>query len=109
MDNKTIENLVDLGVYKAKTIDKDEYDQKVNNTDSSLLYIDGNYDNGDKYYKEINTRGLTDEDVRLKLEIARTKMIISIKNMMIFFVVITVIFIIISFIWGKSIEDVLIR
>lgn len=36
-------------------------------------------------------------------------MIISIKNMMIFFVVITVIFIIISFIWGKSIADVLIR
>lgn len=109
MDNKTIENLVDLGIYKAKTIDKDEYDQKVNNTDTSLLYIEGNYDNGDKYYKEINTRGLTDEDVRLKLEIARTKMIISIKNMMIFFVLITVIFIFISFIWGKSIADVLIR
>ena len=50
---------------------------------------------------------MTDEDVKLQLEIDRTKNIRSIKSMVTFFVVITVISMIVMFFGGMSIMDAL--
>ena len=56
---------------------------------------------------KINTNGLTEEDVKLQLEIDRTKNIRSIKSMVTFFVVLTVIGMIVMFFGGMSLMDAL--
>ena len=112
MNNKIIEDLVELGVYNSKTLTEEEYNNlSKGNMDDSLVYIVGNYESGNedysKYYKEINTNGLTEEDVKLQLEIDRTKNIRSIKSMVTFFVVLTVIGMIVMFFGGMSLMDAL--
>ena len=112
MNNKIIEDLVELGVYNSKTLTEEEYNSlSKGNTDDSLVYIVGNYESGNedysKYFKEINTNGFTNEDVKLQLEIDRTKNIRSIKSMITFFVVITVIGMIIMFFGGMSLMEAL--
>lgn len=112
MNNKIIEDLVELGVYNSKTLTEEEYNSlSKGNTDDSLVYIVGNYESGNedysKYFKEIDTNGFTDEDVKLQLEIDRTKNIRSIKSMITFFVVITVIALIVAFFFGISLSDAL--
>lgn len=112
MNNKIIEDLVELGVYNSKTLTEEEYNSlSKGNTDDSLVYIVGNYESGNedysKYFKEINTNGFTNEDVKLQLEIDRTKNIRSIKSMITFFVVITVIGMIIMFFGGMSLMETL--
>ena len=76
-----------------------------------MAYITGHYEGGNedynKYFKEINTNGLTEEDVKLQLEIDRTKNIRSIKSMVTFFVVLTVIGMIVMFFGGMSLMDAL--
>ena len=112
MNNKIIEDLVELGIYNSKTLSEEDYNKlSKDNTNESLMYITGHYEGGNedynKYYKEINTNGMTDEDVKLQLEIDRTKNIRSIKSMVTFFVVITVIGMIVMFFGGMSIMDAL--
>ena len=112
MNNKIIEDLVELGIYNSKTLSEEDYNKlSKDNTNGSLMYIAGHYEGGNedynKYYKEINTNNMTDEDVKLQLEIDRTKNIKSIKSMLIFFVVITVIGMIVMFFGGMSIMDAL--
>lgn len=112
MNNKIIEALVELGIYNSKTLSEEDYNKlSKDNTNESLMYITGHYEGGNedynKYYKEINTNGMTDEDVKLQLEIDRTKNIRSIKSMVTFFVVITVIGMIVMFFGGMSIMDAL--
>lgn len=112
MNNKVIEDLVELGIYNSKTLSEEDYNKlSKDNTNRSLMYITGHYEGGNedynKYYKEINTNNTTDEDVKLQLEIDRTKNIRSIKSMLTFFVVITVIGMIVMFFGGMSIMDAL--
>lgn len=112
MNNKVIEDLVELGIYNSKTLSEEDYNKlSKDNTNGSLMYITGRYEGGNedynKYYKEINTNNMTDEDVKLQLEIDRTKNIRSIKSMLAFFVVITVIGMIIMFFGGMSLMDTL--
>lgn len=112
MNNKIIEDLVELGIYNSKTLSEEDYNNlSKNNTNSSLTYITGHYEGGNddynKYFKEIDTKGLTPDDVRLQLEIDRTKNIKSIKGMVTFFIVITVIGMIIMFFGGMSLMDAL--
>ena len=112
MNNKIIEDLVELGIYNSKTLSEEDYNNlSKNNTNSSLTYITGHYEGGNddynKYFKEIDTKGLTPDDVRLQLEIDRTKNIKSIKSMVTFFVVITVIALISAFFFGISLSDAL--
>lgn len=97
MNNKIIEDLVELGVYTSKSLQKEEFEElSAINTDNSLLYITGSYNDdydneNNRYYKEIDTKGLSIEEVRLQLDIERTKNIKSIKSMVTFFVILTVI------------------
>ena len=112
MNNKVIEDLVELDIYNSKTLSEEDYNKlSKDNTNGSLIYITGHYEGGNedynKYYKEINTNNMTDEDVKLQLEIDRTKNIRSIKSMLTFFVVITVIGMIVMFFGGMSIMDAL--
>ena len=112
MNDKIIKDLVELEIYSSKTLSKENFDNlSKNNTDSSLIYKVDCYEYGNencnKYYKEINTHGLTEEDVKLQLEIDRTKNIRSIKNIATFFVVLTIISIVIMFFGGISLMDAL--
>ena len=107
MNNKIIEDLVELGIYNSKTLSEEDYNKlSKDNINESLMYITGHYKGGNenynKYYKEI-----TDEDVKLQLEIDRTKNIRSIKSMVTFFVVITVIALVTMFFFGASLSDAL--
>ena len=112
MNNKIIEDLVELGIYNSKTLSEDDYNNlSKNKKNSSLIYITGHYEGGNddynKYFKEIDTKGLTPDDVRLLLEIDRTKNIKSVKSMITFFVVITVIALVAMFFFGVSLSDAL--
>ena len=112
MNNKIIEDLVELGIYNSKTLSEEDYNKlSKDNTNGTLMYITGHYEGGNedynKYYKEINTNSMTDEDVKLQLEIDRTKNIRSIKSMITFFVVITVIALVAMFFFGVSLSDAL--
>ena len=112
MNDKIIEDLVELGIYNSKTLSEDDYNNlSKNKKNSSLIYITGHYEGGNddynKYFKEIDTKGLTLDDVRLQLEINRTKNIKSIKSMITFFVVITVIALVAMFFFGVSLSDAL--
>ena len=112
MNNKIIEDLVEMGIYSSKTLSEEDYNLlSKSNSNVSLIYITGRYeggnDNCNKYFKEIDTNGLTEEDVKLQLEIDRTKNIKSIKSMITFFVVITVVGMIIMFFGGMSLIDTL--
>ena len=58
MNNKIIEDLAKLGIYKSKNLSEKEYNSlSKNNTDNSLIYINGCYEGGsesyNKYYKEM--------------------------------------------------------
>lgn len=110
MDNKTIKDLIELNIYNSKPLSKNDYDKlSNNNTDDSLIYITGNYgganDEYNKFYKEIDTKGLTLDDVKLQLEIDITKNIRAIKSMVTFFVILTIIALIASFLFGISLSD----
>lgn len=114
MNKKTIKDLVELGIFESRTLTKEDYNNlSNNNTDDSLIYMVDTYENENgnqncyKYYKEINTHGLTDEEVMLQLEIDKSKNIKSIKNMILFFVIITVISIILMFFGGASLLNML--
>ena len=112
MNNKIIKDLVELGIYNSKTLSEEDYNKlSKDNTNGTLMYITGHYEGGNedynKYYKEIDTKGLTTDDVRLQLEIDKTKNIKSIKSMVTFFVVITVITLIVAFFFGISLSDAL--
>lgn len=112
MNNKIIEDLVELGIYKSKTLSEEDYNKlSQDKTNDSFMYITGYYEGGNedynKYFEEIDTNGLTQEDVKLQLEIDRTKNIRSIKSMVTFFVVLTVISLIVMFFFGMSIADTL--
>ncbi len=112
MNNEIIEDLVELGVYSSKSLSEEDYDNlSKNNTNSNLTYIIGYFGSGNeeynKYFKEIDTNGLTVDDVKLQLEINRTKNIMSIKKMVTFFVVITIIALIVMFFFGISLSGTL--
>lgn len=101
MHKKIIESLVDLQVFDLKIISAKDFDlQKQENTSADTIYLHEDTDYyGDKIIKQIDTKGLSNEEIKLLLDIDRTKNIRSIKNMIIFFVVLAVISIIIS-IWS---------
>ena len=112
MNNKIIEDLVELGIYNSKILSEEDYNNlSKNNANDSLIYIAGHYGGGNedynKYFKEIDTKGLTTDDVRLQLEIDKTKNIKSIKSMVTFFVVITIIALVAMFFFGVSLSDAL--
>ena len=105
MNTNIILDLVELGIYSLKTLSEDEYnDRPKNDTNNSLIYLTQKYEgpNGEPvlYYKEIDTKGLTPDELNLKLQIVQTKYAKSTKNMIKFFVIITVISMIITFLWA---------
>lgn len=107
MNNKIIEDLSKLGIYKSKNLSEKEYNNlSKNNTDNSLIYINGCYEGGsesyNKYYKEINTKGLTIDDIKLQLEVERTKDVRFIKNAVIVLAVGIIITLILTLLIGLS-------
>jgi len=110
MDHKIIEDLVELGIYNSKSLTEEDYSAlSKNNTNNSLNYITGHYEGGNedynKYFKEIDTKGLSLDEVKLQLEIDRAKNIRSIKNILLFFVVLIVVSLIAIFFFGISIYE----
>lgn len=109
--NKTINDLVEFGIFQSKPLSKEEY-EKLSNNNSNKIYLSGSYNNDldnefTNYYKEIDTNGLTIEEIELQLSIERTKNIKLIKNMIIFFFILTVISLICLFFFGSSISNTL--
>lgn len=112
MNHKIVEDLVELGIYSSKTLSEEDYNKlSQNKTNDSLMYITGYYEgsngNHNKYFKEINTNSFTEEDVKLQLEIDRTKNIRFIKSIVAFFVVLTVVSIIVIVYGGMSLMNTL--
>lgn len=108
MNEKICDELVELGIFESRVISEEAYQKcKETDEDGSAVYYETSYNNGgysldsnnsndsneekNKWYKRIDTKGLSPEDVKLQLEIEQTKAINSIRKMVLFFVVITVI------------------
>lgn len=101
MSENIIEGLIELGIFDSKFLNEDDYVDAIKNKDNvNIVYVQGNYGG-----KQVNTKGLTDEEIRLLLDIDKTKNIRSIKRMITFFVVLTSISIIISIVSGLSIVN----
>lgn len=101
MNRDIIDGLVELEVFGSKFLSEDDYTNAPkddNNTD--IIYVPCSYGG-----KQIDTKGLTNEEIKLLLEIDRTKNIRSIKKMAIFFVVLTLISIVIAIWSGASIAS----
>lgn len=97
MNRDIIDGLVELEVFDSKFLSEDDYTNAPkddNNTD--IIYVPCSYGG-----KQIDTKGLSNEEIRLLLEIDRTKNIRSTKKMVAFFVVLAVISVIIT-IWGGA-------
>ena len=110
MNKKIIEQLVELEIYKESFLSKEKYEELSSKADDSKICITGNYYddvNNGTWYKIVDTNGFTTEDIKLMLEIDRTKNIRSIKSMVKFFVVLIVISMIIMFFGGMSLMDAL--
>lgn len=100
MNNNVIDELIELEVFSYKSLSEEEYNDLKDKSDESFIYQEGKFNLGNgqysKWYKEINTHGLSENDIMLELAIMRTKTTKSIKSMVSFFVVLTVISMIIS-------------
>lgn len=114
MNKQIIDELVELEIFNSKILTKDQYNEfSQNNTEDDMLYLSGQYDYGEegsdinKWFKQIDTKGLSNEEIKLLLEIDRTKNIRSIKKMAIFFVVLTLVSIVIAIWSGTSIASML--
>ena len=101
MSENIIEGLIELGIFDSKFLSEDGYIEAIkNNNDTNTVYIQCNYGG-----KQVNTKGLTNDDIQLLLNIDKTKNIRSIKRMITFFVILTSISIIISILSGISIAN----
>ena len=98
MNANTMLKLVELNIFDSREISEQEYVMlKNNNTNPSLIYVCGHKD--DECYMsfmEINTNGLSLEDVKLMLEIEQVEETKSIKKMVQFFYVMAIIGTVIS-------------
>ena len=107
MNKQIIDELVELEVFNSKILTKAQYDEfSQTNSEDGALYLSGQYNFGEgsdtnTWFKQIDTRGLTNEEIKLLLDIDRTKNIHSIKKMVAFFVVLAIISIVIT-IWGGA-------
>lgn len=111
MNSKIIEDLCELGIYNSKTLSENDFNKlSKNNNNNSLIYITGycsdGFDDSKKYFKQIDTKGFTLDDIKLQLEINRTKNIKSIKKMVTFFVILTVVALVAMFFFNISLSDV---
>lgn len=112
MNKKIIDELVELEIYSSKSLTEEEYNQQAkDDRQDNFVYSSGgiNFSDGNstKWFKQIDTKGLSNEEIKLLLEIDRTKNIRSIKKMAIFFVVLTLISIVIAIWSGTSIASML--
>ena len=112
MNKKIIDELVELEIYSSKSLTEEEFNQQAKDnkqgefvySSGSINFVDGN---STKWFKQIDTKGLSNEEIKLLLEIDRTKNIRSIKKMAIFFVVLTLISVAIAIWSGASIASML--
>lgn len=112
MNDKIIDKLVEMEVFSYKRLTEEEFkNESTNNNDPSIIYKSGSYKNSDetemKWFRRIDTKGLSNEEIQILLALDRTENIRSIKKMIIFFVVLAVISIIISIWSGASIASML--
>lgn len=101
MNNDTYVALSKLGIFNSKEISEEEYNNCIqNNQDKSIIYIKGYYENVEsentKWFKKVDTKGLSPEDIKLQLTILQTKNLLFIKNAIIFSMLIMIISIISS-------------
>lgn len=103
MKQEVIDELVEVGVFNRNAIEEDEY-TKHSSTEGNLLYHTTDFEWG-KYFWKTDTKGLTHEEIDLLLKIDQTKNIRTIKNVAIFFAVLTAISLAISIIGATSIAS----
>lgn len=103
MNRNIIDGLVELEVFDSKFLSEDDYaNASKDDSNTNIIYVPCSYGG-----KQIDTKGLSNEEIKLLLEIDRTKNIRSIKKMAIFFVVLTLISIVIAIWSGASIASML--
>ncbi len=112
MNKKIIDELVELEIYSSKSLTEEEYNQQAKDKEQSdFVYSSGSINfsnsNSTKWFKQIDTKGLTNEEIKLLLEIDKTKNVRSIKKMVTFFVVLTLVSIVIAIWSGASIASML--
>lgn len=90
MNSKIVEGLLELGLYTYEPLQKEEYEAK-STEETDKIYITGKDDSGYQWYREVDTKGLSTEEIKLLLEIDRTQNVRKIRKSVTFFVVLTII------------------
>lgn len=102
MNNQIIEGLVDLGIFSSKSLSKEEYEKLSNEVqDSSFIYLKGTssdaWTDNPEWFQQINTKNLSNDEINLLLKISQAKNIKTIKNISLFFLIITIISLVVTF------------
>lgn len=105
MKQKIIDKLIEIDLFGKTSVSEEEFN-KHSEIEDNFLYYTTKFDCGngtvETEYWRIDTKDLTPEEIDLLLKIDQTKNIRTIKNVAIFFVILTVISLIISIISAVS-------
>lgn len=112
MDRKTAEELLELNVisnvelggeYKSKT-EEDFLELAKNNNNSSIKFYKISEESQYPYYNwmAVDTHNMSDDDIKLQLEIIQTQNTNTIKNILIFFTALAVIGLCVGVIFALS-------
>lgn len=106
MNKKIMQDLIDLNVFTSKAIDEQEYKNVlVGEKDKRYIYRENVNSEGHKWFEQIDTNNLSNQEIQMLLATSKAKNIRIIKNTSIFFAVITVISLIISIISAVSVAS----
>lgn len=101
MNNQIIEGLVGLGIFSSTSLSKEEYEKLSNeNQDKSFMYLKGTnldgWSDNLEWFKQIDTKNLSENEIKLLLKISQTKNIKTIKNVLLFYLGLTIVSLIIA-------------
>lgn len=106
MNKQIMQNLIDLNIFTSKAVSEQEYKNALNEEkDERYIYRENVNSEGHKWYEQIDTNNLSDQDIQMLLTTSKNKNIRTIKNVAIFFAVLTGISLVISIISAISIAN----
>lgn len=106
MNKKIMQDLIDLNVFTSKAIDEQEYKNVlVGEKDTRYIYRENVNSEGHKWYEQIDTNNLSDQEIQMLLATSKTKNIRTVKNIAIFFAVLAGISLAVSIVSAISIAN----
>lgn len=106
MNIQIMQDLIDLNIFTSKAVTEQEYQNALNGEKNTrYIYRENVNSEGHKWFERVDTNNLSEQEIQLLLVTTKTKNIRTIKNVAIFFAVLTAISLAISIIGATSIAN----